>query len=675
MSSDSSSSSPWCVDTLWWPVEVIPLRVMIVEPRRLTALEWAILRVMEAFGDEPPPLAEVARQLGLEDPVFLEETLDEVVELNALAPTEGAEWADLSDLAFTEVGLRLFRKGQIEAAPATHGVTIYIDPTTDEVLAEPLKLSLHAERGLLADQYFDARETLGLDRVREVLKKQRPDLMKGEAEVREVLSAAETRGLEYSSIQWRPLRVEYRLTALGELECTPQGLSSRAAEFLASQDLAELDLLPDDPISAEWPPTTTEVAVTGASYPEWLKGVVALVAADDVAAKVTAAVRAARSEVVLHAFWLGLPGLDKELRQAVARGVRALAVGDESGMLAWQSMGAFLLGATPDECLPCGLIVDGERGFVLDEVVATCGDGEIGAEVVGALAASKAGPLRDEMVFAGLGALPTPVGAVAPLKVGLTPPHQADAKARSLLDDGDLRLALARVLFQPDETEVFRLYTVACGLCPGLERLALLQILGQALRAATSVALLAELDAPWNREWQGVVYLVMRGQAPTAALIERLGAWAPPSVELTDYVDFAIRYWVNTTTVVSQRALRLAGVAAAAETRWPKDAVKAVTRHWAEGLLPSLSIPEYADDLFPWLEDLRTIRSFAPEAVAADVDEVVGWQLEKSPDLAERILSAAEGLLAPDRLATLRRTHLKVRQPEVAVKQKGQKSK
>ena len=406
VSSGSSSNSLWCVDTLWWPVEVIPLQVVIVEPRKLTALEWALLRVVDAFGSAVPGLDEVAEELGLDDPVFLEETLDEVVSLNALEPAEGEEWSGLEDLRFTDDGARLYRKGQIEAAPATYGVTFYVDAITDEDLQDPAGLRDRVESGFLANQFERARETLGLDRVRSLLQRTRRDLLKGDAELREVLCASEARALPRSDVRWRPVNVVYVIGDDGQLTFEPDGLSAKAAHFLLSRDAIEDCILPEDPITGRWPPTETEVAVTGVDFSQWRNGVLEVLPAAEVCARAIKSVQRARSEIVLHAFWLGADKLERELRNAVARGVRVLVAGLDDADLEWSGPTSFLLKTSLEDALPCGLIVDAHGGLVLDEVTALVAGAEVSIEVVGALTEDAAKDIRLTIVRASLASVP-----------------------------------------------------------------------------------------------------------------------------------------------------------------------------------------------------------------------------------------------------------------------------
>src|SRR5690606_4016807 len=100
--------------------------------------EWVVLRVVEAFGDEVPDLEEVAEELGIADPAFLLDTLRDVVRLRALEPrAEEGSRERLPDLRFTAMGRELFRKGQIEAEPAEHGLELYFDALTDEARRAP----------------------------------------------------------------------------------------------------------------------------------------------------------------------------------------------------------------------------------------------------------------------------------------------------------------------------------------------------------------------------------------------------------------------------------------------------------------------------------------------------------------------------------------------------------
>lgn len=688
----SASSSPEALFefTLWWPVERVPLQVEIVEPRKLTALEWALLRVMDAFRDDPPPLAEVALELGLDDPSFLRDTLREVLRLRALAPRDGQS-AELSDLTFTALGERLYRKGQIEAEPSTHGVTFTIDALTDEDLPEPVGLEDFPASRFLDDQVGEPRDTLGLDRVRAAMRRFHTDVLKGDAEVRAVRGVGDGANVDDPSHAWRPVLVRVHLSPEGTLSLDPLGLTRKAKEFLASRDLDEDGVLPLHPVSEDWGETASARTTTRASFAHFRRRSVEVVPAIRVAERACRLVREARAEVVLHACWGGAEELVEELTAAARRGLRVLVVGaGQTGMFAWEEPKGFALQVQEDDSLVGALVVDGVRGLVLDDVTLTLDGGLVVVEVAATLRDAAAAEHRAELVQAALARLPvTPGQLLAATAVNLTSPGDADARCAALLGDDALRLALARLALQPTEAESAALARCAVALAPGLERLPLLLRLVTLARALAPGLAPTALEQAWSAAWEAVTVACRRPAGVHDGLFEKLARWAPPTTLAEAYVDLAVDVWVRRARELAEISRRLLAVSAAADARWRLGAARGCaswraareevlqpaewsaealkqraelaprllsakeSRAWAASCLRQIPRPVTLSGLELWRNRATPMRELAGPDFEGIVVDVLRALVDGRASDAANVRRAVGDLLPPMRLATL----------------------
>lgn len=688
--SDSSSISATCTWNLWWPVEVVPLQVEVVEPRKLTALEWALLRVMDEFRDDPPPLAEVAEELGLDDPGFLRDTLRTVVRLRALAPREDRS-AELSDLTFTELGEQLYKRGQIEAEPSTHGVTFYVDALTDEDLPEPPGHQQWAPTRFLEDQLDTVRETLGLDRVRSAMRRLHADVLKGDAEVRATRSFVEAPAIGYPSMRWRPVQVRLHVSPDGDLSVEPEGLTKKAREFLASRDLDEDGVLPSHPVSDEWGETNPPRCSTGVAFSTWRRRVGELIPSATVEARARKLLTEAKTEIVVHACWGGVTGLEEDLRAATGRGVRVLVVGAQyTSIFAWEGRTGIGLQVEVEQPVTGALVVDGTRGVLIDDVKVKLAGRTVVMELAGALRDNAAAACRAELVAGALDALPgSPAVVVPEPSLDRVAIDAVDAKVNALLVDDRVRIALSRVAFAPEEAQGTALVRLAASLAPGVERVPLMRSLGGAVRALAPSLSASVVEQAWVAAWNGVVAACLRVPSPPAGLVERLATWAPPSVEAETYVEFAVTAWAKRTEGVEERVNRLVAIASASDARWrvgvargcrtwreardeilapeewSEQAIKRravlVTRlmnqgdarEWADACLAKIPRPNSLAGVRLWADRAEPLRDLAGPRFEDRAAEVLGGLLDGRAGDPGAVLRSVGALLPAMRLATL----------------------
>lgn len=685
MPASSSSSEAICTPTLWWPVEVVPLQVEVVEPRKLTALEWALLRVMDEFRDDPPPLSEVAEELGLDDPGFLRDTLRDVVRLRALAPRDGKA-VELSDLAFTELGERLYRKGQIEAEPSTHGVTFHIDALTDEDLPEPADLQPGAPTRFLEDEVGDPRESLGLERARTAMRRFHPDILKGDAEVR----ALNPSPLWSSRILWRPVTLRLHLSPGGELTVEPEGLTRKAREFLSSRDLHEDDVLPARPVSDAWGDTSPARRSSGSAFSAWRRGVGEALPAAFVAARACEYVRDAVSEIVVHACWIGAPGVEEALRAAVAKGRRVLIVGtSDTCLFGWEARTGIGLQVEVENEIVGALVVDRTRGMVLDDVEVRHKGSSILIELAGTLRDVPAAKARDELVAAALSSLPgAPAVVAAPPALDRTPLPSVDSRVTAILGGDPVRMALARLAFDPSVAEGTTLTRVAVAQAPGIERVPLLRSLAATARALAPPASPA-VESAWATAWEAVLEACRRTGAFPEGLIEKLAAWAPPSAAGVWFVDFAVAAWARRAPTIEETVSRLVTIASVADARWRPGIARACAswtaasdeilapddwtdeqvkrrvaiaarllshgdaRDWATGLLGTIPRPASLAGIDLWRARATPLRELAGPRFEEHAAEVVGSLVAGRPAEAGAARRGVGDLLPPIRLAAI----------------------
>ncbi|MCB9851900.1 MAG: hypothetical protein H6819_02295 [Phycisphaerales bacterium] len=347
----------WSID---WPIERVAMDVEVVVIRRLNILEWALLRVANDIVPMPS-VEEAAVELGLEDPVLLRETLEKVVAMGLLESRDAAVAGDLTRCRITDAGRAAMSSSQPAPLPERHGFLAYFDGVTGEaVAADPRSLSERAFRPLVApDKISSRRETVGLDRLRQLVKDEPWNCDGARITGADVIA-------DKSERLWQRTSIHIRIDAeTGFQVDIPEALPARRDWIHNGGGRA---------VKAQW----------GRVLPRWIKGSLhvpevgvrsrfgELIAPDRWKVRTEALIAEAQSEIVLHAGWMNARDMDLLLRQAAARGVRCFVCGSAPKLSAWNNgsprpPGFVAAGADPSVERPLALVAD-DRAICFEHI-------------------------------------------------------------------------------------------------------------------------------------------------------------------------------------------------------------------------------------------------------------------------------------------------------------------
>jgi hypothetical protein len=694
------SSSPEPTPTLWsgivhWPVERLPVSLELVHPRRLTALEWAVLAVLDAFHEQPPTLEVAARELGLADPVFLRETLRDLPLLEAVRPrVEGGPVRDLPDLAFTERGRALFHRGQVDGQPATHGATLWFDLLADCGTAPPASTTNRPGCPVVDPATLPApRETVGLDLARRLLREQHPELLRNDGEIRSL--EPQRQGVSQrpvgGELRWRELRTRLELGPDGEIELRCPALEDDALDLLRGRLVAG-DILPwQTLVSRGWEGVdgSQQVSLEAGS---WIPRVRRVLAPGAVLGRVVELVRGARTEIVLHAVLARQPLVARALDEAVKRGRRVLVVGaGPTVVAAWHDRGDKAPGLrfelAGEGALSWAVVADDARGLRVDLVRFAMGEGHCSAQLAGDLGAHEAAGLRGLMA-AGLGQVPLAVrGSLAALRsrrAGLT---HAVAFAQTTLERPELRRIMAVLAFRGDAGTWQALVAALEQRHLGME---LLVALASAARTAAALRG-GRAQTAWSQSWvacwrQQASSLGEPGGSRSIAAVELLARHVPPSLGAEDFLaalepmlqrfqvplsalpvldcirDAALQHWKLDPAgrdavwcAALERALAVPRQRPARTLEEPcrrirKLAAPERVQRWAGDLVAAFPPPARLDDLPGWSASFGCLLPMQDDGTRADL--LAQWAALAVPEARQRgvfrALNASVGLVSPE---------------------------
>ncbi len=537
-SAESSSAAILHRTRVSWPIECVPVELEIAHPRKLTALEWALLRVMDAFPDSPPSLDEIAEELGIAEPAFLEDALHEVVRLRALEPRQGDSWTDLRDLRFTEQGRDFFRRNLIEGRPSSHNVELWFDALTDESRSKPKILEGEPSRPVHPAEQLQVRSTVGLDRAREMVRRTHPDLLNGNGEILSVSPADRD-----PAIEWVATDLTFELNQNGSLSVRGQ-LTPKAMEWLSAIDPVEQGLVPSHALSTAW----TD-AYSGPGWPHsheaWRRMVTRTLPFASAQKEALEIVSGAQRELLLHASWFDDIEIRARATERAKSGLRVFVIGAAATEPLDLRMGPPPGMLVTSECaagVPLGLVADASRGIRIDSVTVRCGTRSHTLELAGAMDPVACQQLATTFADAAAKSL---LAAMAPIPdippepelegSGLDPAHITTALA-----DPQLGLRIAKFALHKSASDLASLFAYAAAQSQGAARIDLLTRLGAMVRTLAPQVEAEAAHRPAIEAWQSSL-LQLKFCKATVKQAELLAKLAPAGAKAAAFVAACTR--------------------------------------------------------------------------------------------------------------------------------------
>lgn len=671
----------WRKVEIGWPVERVPLTVEVVHPRKLTALEWAVLRVVEAFADDVPDVDEVASELGIDDPAFLHDTIRDVVRLRALVARDGSTAAGpLSALGFTPTGRALYRRGQIEAEPAEHGVELFFDAVTDEPLRKPADLKDRSEVTLPGAVGLEARAAVGLDRAREIIRAFHPDLLSGGGEVR----AVRPREHGSAAIGWAAVGVELRLSEEGRVSPLCDHLSEAARAALRDRVVDEA-IVPRQGVTTSWDPAEAPPRRSGLTYAAWRASTARTVRDGRADEQALELLGGAAREALLHVGWYGQPKVAARVEALVKAGARVAVFGcAETRVVHFQERprpGLLAFIAT-DAAMPGALLVDRERGLLVDDVELEVATQRVRVELAGLLTPKACAELRRELIEAAMAILrvSAPPRAAPPVLRAVV---DVEARATEALRGDALEVSLARLLLFGRGEDFETCVAWAAASTTGPERVPTLSRIGALARGAV-----AGLDEEAAYTDAAIAWDALLRQLSTQPELAGLVAQvAPPGASPDPLVRAAIAAMSHGSRGLSETTSRLLALRDAIDARWPagtcarmeafvrlRDGIlRRDGRHtlserltaarqlldgaglaaWAHAEVDRISAPGTARDFAAWVAEVEALASAVGLDVAGPAEAHLRRLLAQQPSSVDGLLESAARLVPGSALLAL----------------------
>lgn len=391
---DAPIGMRWTEVLVRWPYAQQRLELDVVTTRDLTTLEWVLERILDEFPESPPTLAESAVELGLADPVFLRDTLRSLVRLGAVqqrsrapepaggggdAPAaERGSVFDLSDAELTESGRELFRRGKIDGEPEHPRMDVVHDVLSGEHVPfppEPREQDALNQLGALKligdDDWPEASTAMTLDQVRACAQERGERYHRGATRIRQAAVAIDD-SFHFEAAE----RVGLFIDPQGRVVVSGERLRPSQLEWLRANSTrlvrhAALDTLP---------------RLQGLAFPialaaSRMRELARIGGAKELAERVTALIKGARQEVVLHGALVGDDATLACLRERAKAGVRCIVRGGETALVEeWVDRGPQppgFIAIVPDE--EAGSLVaavaDGSQFLAVEGLQVLLGDG------------------------------------------------------------------------------------------------------------------------------------------------------------------------------------------------------------------------------------------------------------------------------------------------------------
>ena len=320
-----SGTPPWCSLNLDWPFETVIVETETVTSREPNPFEWAIVRILQEFEDEPPSLAEAAEELGIKDPVFLTEILKSLIESGAIEKKDTEGNLEFSNCQLTLAGEAFMNQQQLSSLAERHGMELCFDVITGEhIIRPPRGFRAEPKNPIIPiDRLPERRTNIGLDTARKVAKAQDEPFLTAQSKLTDVNVQ-----YEQGSIAWRSYDVSLTIDARGTIHCSLQGGTESQQQWLNHLDLRHERI--EKILSSSIAEEHIHLLASAKQHGQWQQYADRLISPLHVVNDAVATVRSARQQIMAHVYWLSLPEVRNEILQATNRGIQCILFGQNS---------------------------------------------------------------------------------------------------------------------------------------------------------------------------------------------------------------------------------------------------------------------------------------------------------------------------------------------------------
>jgi len=313
---------PWCSLNLDWPFETVVVEAETITSREPNPLEWAVVRILQEFQDEPPSLAEAAEELGIKDPIFLTETLGSLLESGAIEKRDTDGSLVFSNCRLTSAGEAFLSSQRSSSLAERHGMEFCFDVVTGEhIVRLPKGCRSEPSNPIIPiEQLPERRTNIGLDTARKLAKTQDEPFLTAQSKLTDV-SVQQEQG----EIAWRSYEVRLVIDPRGIISSLLQGGTVSQQQWLDKLDLRH-ELI-ERLLSSSIDQPDVHLPAPAKQYTQWQQYVDRLLSPLHMTSEATAIVRSARRQIVAHMYWLTLTEVKNELLRATDRGVHCMLFG------------------------------------------------------------------------------------------------------------------------------------------------------------------------------------------------------------------------------------------------------------------------------------------------------------------------------------------------------------
>ena len=366
-----AGAPPWCSLNLDWPFETVIVETETVTSREPNPFEWAVVRLLQEFEDEPPNLAEAAEELGIKDPVFLTETLKRLVESGAIEKQDPEGNLDFSNCRLTSAGQAFLTRQQLSSLAERHGMELCFDVMTGEHITRPPRGCREKPKNPIipVDQLPERRTNIGLDTARQLAKAQDEPFLTAESKLTDINVQH-----EQGSVAWRTYEIRLSLDINGTISCLLQGGTESQQQWLDQLDLRHelVEKLLLSSIAQEH----VHLLTSAKQHDQWRQSIDRLISPSHVAEGARATLKSAQQQIMVHVYWVSLPEVRNELLQAADRGIHCTLFGqnpqtDEALDSLPESIEVIQTPESPGVHNEIVILVDEFKGLTIDRVELT----------------------------------------------------------------------------------------------------------------------------------------------------------------------------------------------------------------------------------------------------------------------------------------------------------------
>lgn len=289
-----------------WPCEFLSMQAEVIPIETKDMFRWAVYRILEQFSENPPTIKKAAEELGIMDPVFLTEALDEMLSEGLIEQNDPSQKLDFSNCKV----IHTESQNNTKAASETHGFSSCFDCITGEHIPDTTGVFFYEPANpLLESDRLTKRENIGLDIARSAARGQNEPFCNAHSRITDIRVDPDK-----SQFAYLPVKADIILDENGIIRCCLKGENTARQEWIEEIDF-EHDFFKKVfflPVEDKFYPCNDKPI----SFDQFKAGFIELIRPEKIISYAVSLINSAKEYLYIDAYWLNFKSILESIDKA-----------------------------------------------------------------------------------------------------------------------------------------------------------------------------------------------------------------------------------------------------------------------------------------------------------------------------------------------------------------------